>query len=188
MRASFGLVLLMTLLLGGAYPLAVMGVARALFHHKANGSLIEKDGKVVGSELLGQQFDSPKYFWGRLSATTPPYNAAASGGSNFSPANPALLAAANARLKALQQADPGQRARVPVDLVTASGSGIDPHISLKAAQYQLPRVARARRMKEEDVRAIMEKYVERPGFGLIGAPYVNVVRLNLALDRESGAR
>lgn len=186
LRAAFGLVLLMTLLLGGAYPLVVMGIAQAAFHHKAEGSLIEENGKVIGSALLGQEFTAPKYFWSRPSATTPPYNAASSGGSNLGAANPKLLDVADARLKALQQAAPENRTRVPVELVTASASGLDPDISVKAAQYQITRVARARHMQESEVRAIMKKYVEKPGLGLLGDPYVNVVRLNLALDEDSG--
>lgn len=177
------LVLLMTLLLGGVYPLVVMGIAQAAFHHKANGSLIEENGKVIGSALLGQQFTSDKYFWGRLSATTPPYNAANSGGSNLGAGNPALLKAANARLAALQQADPGNHWRIPVELLTSSGSGLDPDISQKAAGYQLARVARARHMSQAALWDIVKQHVRRPGFGLLGEPYVNVVELNLALDK-----
>ena len=185
LRMAFILLLLMTLLLGIAYPLLTMAVAQTLFHHKAQGSLIEKNGKIIGSELLGQEFTSPRYFWSRLSATTPPYNATASGASNLSPANPKLLEAGNQRLAALQQADPHNRMRVPVGLVTASASGLDPDISVVAAEYQLPRVARARGMKEKDVRALVDEYTQVAAFGLLGEPYVNVLRLNLALDEAS---
>jgi len=183
-RAALGLLLIMTILLGGVYPLLVLGFAQTFFPHKAEGSLIERGGKVVGSSLLGQQFDSPKYFWGRLSATTPAYNAAASSGSNFNPANPKLLEAANARIAALQKADPANKEPVPVDLVTSSASGLDPHISLAAAEYQAPRVAGARNMKTEIVEQLVKKYTEAPGFGLLGEPYVNVLRLNMALDEK----
>jgi len=183
-RAPIVLLLVLCVLLGFAYPLLVMGAAQTFFPHKANGSLITRGGKVIGSTLLGQEFSDPKYFWGRLSATTPPYNAAASGASNFSPANPKLLEAANARIAALQQADPKNKVRIPVELVTASASGLDPHISLAAADYQLPRVARTRHMKEEDVASLVKKYTENPGLGLLGTKYVNVVKLNLALDEK----
>jgi len=184
LRTAFSLLLILTLLLGGIYPLVVMGFAQTFFHHRAGGSLILRGDRVLGSSLLGQEFTSPKYFWGRLSATTPPYNAAASGASNFSPANPKLLEAVNARIAALKKADPQNKARIPVDLVTASGSGLDPHISHAAADYQIARVAAARGMKESQVKALVEQYTEKPGFGLLGDPYVNVVKLNLALDEK----
>lgn len=181
-RAAAALVLLMTLLLGGIYPLLVTALNQMVFHHKANGSLIERGGKIVGSTLLGQSFEEPGYFWGRLSATSPAYNAAVSASSNLSPANPKLLKIANARIAALQKASPGSRKLIPVDLITASGSGLDPDISLSAAEYQLPRVARARGLKESAVQALLNDYTARPLAGLGGGAYVNVVLLNLALD------
>lgn len=183
-RAAFCLVALCTLLFGFIYPLLVTAAAQLLFHHKAGGSLIVRGDKIIGSSLLGQEFTEAKYFWGRLSATTPPYNAAASGGSNFSPANPKLLKAASERIGALQRADAQNRMKIPVELITASGSGLDPHISLMAAEYQLARVARARGMKTEALRALVKNYIETNGFGLLGAPYVNVVKLNMALDEK----
>lgn len=186
-RAAAGMLLLLTLLLGVIYPLLVTSIAQTVFHAQANGSLIERNGKVIGSELLGQEFTQAKYFWGRLSATTPPYNAAASAGSNFSPANPKALAAAKARLSALARHEAKKGAKTPADLVTASGSGLDPHISVEAAEYQVARVAHARGMKELEVRALMEAHIEENGFGFLGAPYVNVLLLNLALDQGSGA-
>jgi len=182
LRSSFMLLLVMTVLLGAVYPLAVTVMAQTLFHHRANGSLIERGGKVIGSRWLGQQFESPKYFWGRLSATTPPYNAANSSGSNLNPANSKVIEAANARIAALQKADPDNHARIPVDLVTASASGLDPHISLQAVRYQIHRVARARGMKDDDLQEIVEKYTESQFFGALGGPYVNVLELNIALD------
>ena len=182
LRSSFLLLLVLTVLLGGIYPLLVTAIAQTLFNHRANGSLIERDGKVLGSSLLGQEFQEPKYFWGRLSATTPAYNPSASSGSNFNPGNPKLLEAAKARVEALRKADPANKDPVPVDLVTASASGLDPHISLAAVEYQLPRVAGARNMRTEDVQALVDKYVESPDFGLLGTPYINIIKLNLGLD------
>ena len=184
LRAAVALLLLCTVLLGGIYPLMVTAIAQLLFHNKAEGSLVERGGKVIGSELIGQSFSDPKYFWGRLSATTPPYNPAASGGSNLSANNPKLLEAVNARMAALQQADPDNRAPVPVDLVTASGSGLDPHISLAAAMYQVGRVARARGKRPEAVQQLLNDLTINPGHGLLGEPYVNVLELNLALDKK----
>jgi K+-transporting ATPase ATPase C chain len=183
-RSASILLLLLTLLLGFVYPLTVMAFAQLLFHDKAEGSLIERGGKVVGSELLGQQFGEAKYFWGRLSATTPPYNAAASGGSNLSVNNPKLLEAVNVRLSQLQRADPDNRERVPIDLVTASASGLDPHISVEAAQYQAARVARARGLKPDAVQQLITDLAASPTSGLLGDPYVNVLELNLALDKK----
>lgn len=173
-----------TLLLGLLYPLLVMALSQTLFHHKANGSLIGREETVMGSALLGQSFEQPKYFWGRLSATLPPYNATASAASNMSPANAKLLKAVNARIAALQKADPKNKAKIPVELVTASGSGLDPHISVKAAEYQLRRVATYRNMKDKDVRELLEFYTQDNAFGLLGEPYVNVVQLNMALDKK----
>jgi K+-transporting ATPase ATPase C chain len=174
---------LLTLVTGVAYPLAVTGLAQALFSHQANGSLIVEDGQAIGSELIGQPFDDPRYFWGRLSATAPfPYNAAASSGSNLGPLNPGLVEVAQARSDALRAADPGNAAPIPVDLVTASASGLDPHISVAAALYQVPRVARARGLGEEQVRSLVAQFTEGRQLGILGEPRVNVLQLNLALD------
>lgn len=178
---------LLTLVTGIAYPLLVTGIAQILLPAQANGSLILRDGKPVGSALIGQPFDDPRYFWGRLSATAPfAYNAGASSGSNYGPLNPAFQAAAKARIGALREADPDNRSPIPVDLVTASGSGLDPHISPAAALYQVSRIARARNLDEGSVRRLVESHIEGRQFGVLGEPRVNVLRLNLALDR--GAR
>jgi len=183
---------LLTLITGVIYPLAVTGIAQVVFPAQANGSLMIQAGKAVGSELIGQPLDDPKYFWGRLSATSPyPYNAfnadtlTGSSGSNYGPLNPALTDAVKARMEALKAADPANGQPVPVDLVTASGSGLDPHISVAAALYQVPRVARARGLSEEQVRALVAQNTEGRQFGLLGEPRVTVLKLNLALD---GAR
>ncbi len=175
--------LLLTLLTGFAYPLLVTGISQVLMPSKANGSLIVKGDKPVGSELIGQNFSDPKYFWGRLSATGPvPYNASASSGSNFGPTNPALMDAVKGRVQALRDADPGNQQAVPVDLVTASGSGLDPHISPAAAEYQLGRVARARNITPETLSKLVALYTEGRQFGILGEARVNVLELNLALD------
>lgn len=183
LRPALSVFALLTALTGVAYPLLVTGIAQTAFPHAANGSLLSVDGKAVGSSLIGQSFSGPKYFWGRPSATSPmPNNGVASGGSNLGANNPALLDAARDRVAALRSADPGNTQPVPVDLVTASGSGLDPEISLAAALYQAPRVARARSVDETTVRALVDKQAERPWLGAIGEPRVNVLRLNLALD------
>jgi K+-transporting ATPase ATPase C chain len=184
-RPAVVLLLLFTVLTGLAYPLAVTAVAKLAFPRRAEGSLIVRDGRAVGSRLVGQPFSDPRYFWGRLSATAPvPYDAAASGGSNLGPLNPALLDAARARLAALRAADPDARGPVPVDLVTASGSGLDPHLSPAAAEYQVARVARARGLAPADVRAVVGRHTEGRTFGLLGEPRVNVLETNLELDGQ----
>jgi K+-transporting ATPase ATPase C chain len=182
-RPAVSLFLLLSAVTGLAYPLAVTGIARAVFPEQAAGSLILEDGQVVGSALIGQHFSDPKHFWGRPSATAPqPYNAAASSGSNLGPLNPALVAAVETRLEALRAADPGNARAVPVDLVTASASGLDPHISPAAALWQVPRVARARGLPEAQVRSLVEGQAEGRQWWLLGEPRVNVLKLNLALD------
>jgi K+-transporting ATPase ATPase C chain len=177
----------LSLLTGVIYPLFVTGVAQLVFPAQANGSLMIREGKTVGSELVGQPFDDPKYFWGRLSSTPEfPYNAASSSGSNLGPSNPALAEAAKARVKALQSADPGNPSPIPIDLVTSSGSGLDPHISPAAALYQAPRVARARGLSEDRILHLVEQFTEPRQWGFLGEPRVNVLRLNLALDHLQG--
>ena len=183
LRPALITLLLFTLITGVAYPLLVTGIAQAVFPFQANGSLIVRDGKVVGSALIGQPFDDPKYFWGRPSATSPfPNNAAASSGSNLSPTNPALISAVQGRVDALRAADPTNKAAVPVDLVTASASGLDPHISPAAALYQVSRVARERKLSPEAVRGLVDRHTDGRFLGLLGEPRVNVLALNLALD------
>lgn len=186
-RISIVMFIGFTLLLGMAYPAAVTGMASLLFPAQASGSLItDASGKAVGSSLIGQSFSKPEYFWGRLSATGPvPYNAAASSGSNLGNAAPALAEAVKARIAALKAADPNNRKNIPVDLVTASGSGLDPQISPAAASYQIERVARARNMKVDTVRALVEKSTQGRFLGILGEPGVNVLVLNLALDDAS---
>jgi len=178
-----------TLLTGVIYPLLVTAVAQTLFPHQANGSLIEQDGLILGSELIGQPFDDPAYFWGRPSLTQPsPYNAAASAGSNIAPSNPALAERVAARIEALAAADPTNRQPIPVDLVTASGSGLDPHISLAAAEYQIARVAVMRGLDTAVVRRLVTEHTEGRTLGVLGEPRVNVLRLNLALDALTGVQ
>ncbi len=186
LRPALVLFLVLTLLTGVAYPLLVTGLAQALFPSQAHGSLILREGKPVGSTLIGQSFSSPGHFWGRPSATGPmANNAAASSGSNLSPMNPALTDAVKARVAALRAADPSNTAAIPVDLVTASASGLDPHISLAAAQYQLGRVARERKLSTEAAQLLIDQSTQRPLLGLLGEPVVNVLQLNLALDAHS---
>jgi K+-transporting ATPase ATPase C chain len=182
LRPALVIFALLTLVTGVLYPGAVTLVGQ-LFRDQATGSVIERDGRVVGSRLLGQPFSSPKYFWSRPSATGPhPYNGAVSSGSNLGPFNPTLEAAVRERVAALRAADPGNTQRVPVDLVTASGSGLDPHISLAAAEYQLDRVARARGLEPARVRALVQNATQSRTLGVLGEPRVNVLELNLALD------
>ncbi|KQW89328.1 potassium-transporting ATPase subunit C [Massilia sp. Root418] len=176
----------LTLICGVLYPMAVTGIGRAVFPAQAAGSIVEVDGKAVGSELIGQSFTSPRYFWGRPSATAPmANNAAGSGGSNLGPMNPALTDAVKGRIAALMAADPGNTAPVPVDLVTASASGLDPDISLAAARYQAGRIAAARGLGTEQVRALIEREAHGRSFGFFGEPRVNVLALNLALDGKT---
>lgn len=183
LRPAITLLIAMTFITGIAYPLMVTGAAQVLFPSQAAGSLIVKDGKPVGSRLIGQPFSDPRYFWSRPSATLPqPYNGLDSGGSNLGPLNPALLSAVKARIAALKAADPAQHAPIPVDLVTASGSGLDPDISLAAAYYQADRIARARHLRLEQVRALIASHARHPWLGVLGEPRVNVLQLNLALD------
>lgn len=184
LRPALSVFALLTLITGVAYPLVVTGVGGALFPDRTAGSLIQRDGATVGSALIGQSFTDPGYFWGRLSATAErPYNAAASGGANLGPLNPALNDAVVARIEALRAADPGNTAPIPVDLVTASGSGLDPHISPAAAEYQLARVARARGLDPARVRELVVAHTEGRQWLLLGEPRVAVLPLNLALDQ-----
>ena len=182
-RPALVMLIVMTALTGAIYPAAVTGIAQVLFPRQANGSLIDQDGKAVGSALIGQAFSDPKHFWSRPSATSPyPNNAAASSGSNQGPLNPALSDAVEGRVKALREADPGNTAAVPVDLVTASASGLDPHISPAAAEFQVNRVARTRGVDAAVVRNLVSEHIEQRQWGFLGEPRVNVLRLNLALD------
>ena len=183
LRPALVLFLLLTVLTGFIYPLVVTGVAQLLFPARAAGSIVTRDGHAVGSRLIGQSFGDPKYFWSRPSATTPqPYNGTASSGSNLGPLNPALRDAIRSRVAALRAADPGNSAPVPIDLVTASGSGLDPEISLAAANYQAARVARARGLAAGRVQALIGRHAEGTLLGVLGEPRVNVLELNLALD------
>ncbi len=189
LRPALMMLLLMTLLTGVLYPLVLTGIGQALFPSRVNGSILERNGKQVGSSLIGQEFTSPRYFWSRLSATGPfPYNAASSSGSNYGPLNPALLKAVKDRIDLLRAADSTNALPIPVDLVTASGSGLDPHISIAAALYQVPRVARERTLPESTVRTLVRRYTDGRDLAVLGEPGVNVVRLNLALDDYSAGR
>jgi K+-transporting ATPase ATPase C chain len=185
LRSAVIFLALFTIVTGVIYPLIVTGISQVVFHHQANGSLIEsKDGKYLGSELIGQPFDEAGYFWGRPSATTPfPYNAASSSGSNYGPLNPALLDGIQNRIKALKAADPDNTQPIPVDLVTYSASGLDPHISIAAALYQVPRVARQRGLSETQVLALVNRFTQGRQLGILGEPRVNVLLLNQALDQ-----
>ncbi|HET7362490.1 MAG TPA: potassium-transporting ATPase subunit KdpC [Burkholderiales bacterium] len=180
---SIRALIVFTVITGVAYPLIVTAISQVAFKQQANGSLIVKDDKVLGSRLIGQPFSDPKYFWSRASGTSPqPYNGASSSGTNQGPTNPALKEAVEGRIKALRDAGGGAAARIPVDLVTASGSGLDPHISPAAAEYQVARVARVRKLPEETVRTLVARYTEGRSLGILGEPRVNVLELNLALD------
>ncbi len=190
LRPALAVLFVLTIVTGVIYPLAITGIAQLVFPRQANGSLIMQNGKVVGSELIGQEFSDPKYFWGRLSATGDyPYNAfntqtlTGSSGSNYGPMNPALLKAVQDRIDTLKQADPGNTAPIPVDLVTASGSGLDPNISMAAALYQAPRVARLRGLSLAQVEQFVAQYTQGRQLGFLGEPRVNVLELNLALDQ-----
>ena len=190
LRPALATLLALTVITGILYPLAITGIAQLAFPHQANGTLIVQNGKAVGSELIGQEFSDPTYFWGRLSATgDPPYDAfdaatgSGSSGSNYGPLNPALLKAVQARIDALRAADPGNMAPIPVDLVTASGSGLDPNISVAAALYQAPRVARLRGLPLEQVEGLIAQYTQGRQLGFLGEPRVNVLELNLGLDQ-----
>ncbi len=188
-RPALVLFVLMSVLTGLVYPVVVTGAAKAVFPAQADGSLIVIDGTTVGSRLIGQNFSDPKHFWGRPSATSPqPYNASSSGGSNLGPLNPALTDAVKGRVEALRAADPGNTAPVPVDLVTASASGLDPDISPAAAHYQAARVARVRSMPIEQINTLIAQHTQRPLWGFLGESRVNVLALNLALDASSPAR
>jgi len=184
-RQSVTMLALLTVLTGVVYPLAVTGIAQLVFPHQANGSLIVQGGKTVGSELIGQPFGGPQYFWSRPSATAPAYNAGASTGSNLGPTNPDLLKRVQGDVERIQKAHPG-KGPVPVDLVTASGSGLDPHISPAAAFYQVERVAAARHLDPAAVRRLVEEHVEGRTFGFLGEPRVNVLKLNLDLEKSGG--
>jgi K+-transporting ATPase ATPase C chain len=183
LRQAVACIVVFTVITGVIYPLVVTGVAQLVFPHQANGSLLIDNGKTVGSSLIGQSFSSPKYFWARPSATSPmPYNAANSSGSNLGPLNPALTENVKARITQLKAADAASKQAVPVDLVTASGSGLDPDISPASAQYQVARVAKVRNIDESEVRKLIAEYTRDRQLGILGEPRVNVLELNLALD------
>src|SRR5580698_6700001 len=193
LRPAIVLFIFLTVLTGVVYPLVVTGIAAVVFPHQARGSIVVRDGAPIGSELIGQSFSNPKYFWSRPSATSPqPYNGTSSGGSNLGPLNPALTDAVKARIQALAAADPGNHAPVPVDLVTSSASGLDPDISVAAAQYQMARVARARGMQLAALQELVKSHSQGRLWGVLGEPRINVLELNLALDdldvRRTGSR
>jgi K+-transporting ATPase ATPase C chain len=191
LRAAIVSLVALTVITGFAYPLLVTGIAQAAFPRQANGSIIEKDGKAIGSSLVGQPFDDPRYFWGRISATADSsgkplaYNGAASTGSNLGPTNPALVDEVKGRIDALRAADPGNMQPIPIDLVTSSGSGLDPDVSPAAAAYQVHRVAQARGLDEARVRQLVDEHTEGRQLGFLGEPRVNVLELNLALDAQA---
>lgn len=183
LRPALSLFILLSLVTGLAYPLIMTGVGQLLFPSQANGSLIEQKNAVIGSRLIGQSFKEPQYFWGRPSATAEyPYNAMASGGANIAPSNPILVSSAQGYADRLIKADPQHNPHVPIDLVTHSSSGLDPHISIAGAFYQVPRIAKARGLSNEQVKAMINEYKQMPLFGMIGEPVINVLQLNLALD------
>ena len=185
LRPGLTLIFALTLIVGVIYPVAIAGIGRLVFARQAQGSLLHRNGVLVGSELIGQNFTDPKYFWGRPSATTPqPYNGVNSGGSNFGPLNPSLIDKVNANAKALHDADPENKAQIPVELVTASTSGLDPEISPAAALYQATRIARVRNLPIAKVRALIEAHQRSPILGVFGEPVVNVLALNLDLDKQ----
>jgi K+-transporting ATPase ATPase C chain len=186
-RSALLMLLVLTVITGVIYPLAITGASQLLFPRQANGSLIVRGGRVIGSSWIGQNFTEPRYFWGRLSGTSPPYNAGASTGSNYGPLNSALFDAVKTRIDSLRAADPDAKLPVPVDLVTASGSGLDPHISPAAAEYQAERVARARGLARAEIDSLIARHTTKRLFGVIGEPVVNVLELNLALDATSEA-
>jgi K+-transporting ATPase ATPase C chain len=184
LKSAFLVFLLLTVITGIIYPFAITTIAQIFFHHQANGSIILKNGKPAGSSLIGQCIEDPKYFWGRLSATSPAaYNASASSGSNSGPLNTTLRQNVDARIKLLQNADPENKSPIPIDLVTASASGLDPHISIAAAMYQVPRVARLRSISREEAAEIVRENTQWRFMGVIGEPVVNVLQLNMALDK-----
>ncbi|MCX5711852.1 MAG: potassium-transporting ATPase subunit KdpC [Candidatus Omnitrophica bacterium] len=181
-KPAFYLFIFLTIITGAIYPLFVTVIAQTLFPHQANGSLIYREGKIVGSSLVGQVFDDPKYLWGRISATSPRYNASASSGSNIGPSNPVLLDEINGRIQELKAADPQNGDLIPVDLVTSSASGLDPHISLAAAYYQVNRIARVRGLSQDRVKSVIRQYTYGRFLGFLGEPVVNVLEVNIALD------
>jgi potassium-transporting ATPase KdpC subunit len=185
LRPALSLFIVMSVITGLLYPLMTTGIARAMFPAQAAGNLIERDGKVIGSTLIGQSFSDPGHFWSRPSATSPAYNAAASSGSNQGPMNPALVDAVKARIEALRAADPGNTQAIPADLVTASASGLDPHISLEAANYQVARVAKSRNLPVSRLQHLVDTQIESRQLGLFGEARVNVLQLNLAVDAAS---
>ena len=188
-RPALILLMALSILTGMLYPALVTGLAKVAFANASDGSLLESDGRIVGSRLIGQHFSDPKHFWGRPSATSPmPYNAASSGGSNQGPLNPALADAVKERIKSLKSSDPTQTSPIPIDLVTTSASGLDPHISVAAALWQVPRIARERHLSEQEVRTVVNAQTEGRQLGFLGEPRVNVLALNLHLDKAANSR